>query len=43
MRVSLFAVFVSLATLACVIMSTQAAMTAQSEQVPQTAAEYWLL
>ena len=43
MRVILFTVFVSLATFAPVIMSTQAEMTAQSEQVPQTEAEYWLL
>jgi len=43
MRFGLFAMFVSLATFACVVFSTQALMTAQSEQAPQTEAEYWLL
>ena len=42
MRVSLFAMFLSLATLTCMTMSTQAGMTTQSEQAPQTEAEYWL-
>lgn len=43
MRVGLFATFISLATIACLIFSTQARMTAQSEQAPQSEAEYWLL
>jgi hypothetical protein len=42
MRVSLFAMFLSLVTLACVILTTQARMIAQNEQTPQTEAEYWL-
>jgi len=41
MRVGLFATFISLATIACLIFSTQARMTAQ--QAPQSEAEYWLL
>ena len=42
MRVSLFAMLLSVVALTCVIMSAHARMTAQSEQTPQTEAEYWL-
>jgi hypothetical protein len=42
MRVSPFATFLSSVALTCVIISTQAWMTAQSEHNPQTPAEYWL-
>jgi len=42
MRVSPFAVFLSLLTLTCVIISAQARMTAQSEHDPQNPAEFWL-
>ncbi len=42
MRVTPFAILVFLVTLTCVIISTQAWMTAQSERDPQNPAEYWL-
>jgi hypothetical protein len=42
MRISLLPTFLFVVTLTCVIISTQAWMTAQSEHSPQTPAEYWL-
>lgn len=42
MRISPLPRFLSLVTLTCVITSTHAWMTAESEHGPQTPAEYWL-